>query len=98
MAVIKAVPAPFTKGVNFTNWMEFRKAEEINPELFTKQDFMNAKKLGCDVIRIPMHFERICEGIPEYRIPDSIFGILDNIAAWAEELQLYAIFDFHNNC
>ena len=98
MAVKKAVPAPFTKGVNFTNWLEFRKADEINPELFTKQDFLNAKKLGCDVIRIPMHFEKICEGIADYRIPDNVFAILDQIAEWAEELKLYVIFDFHNNC
>ncbi|MBQ3028618.1 MAG: glycoside hydrolase family 5 protein [Lachnospiraceae bacterium] len=98
MAGKKAVPAPFTKGVNFTNWLEFRRADEINPELFTKQDFANAKKLGCDVIRIPMHFEKICEGMEGYRIPKSVYGILDNIAAWAEELKMYVIFDFHNNC
>ena len=98
MVVKKAIPAPFTKGVNFTNWMEFRRADQINPELFTKQDFINAKKLGCDVIRIPMHFEKICEGIPDMKIPDNIFGILDNVAAWAEELQMYIIFDYHNNC
>lgn len=98
MAGKRAVPAPFTKGVNFTNWMEFRRADEINPEFFTKQDFINAKKLGCDVIRIPMHFERICEGIPGMEIPENIFGILDKVAAWAGELQLYVIFDFHNNC
>lgn len=97
MAALKAVSAPFTKGVNFTNWMEFKRAEEINPELFTRQDFRNVKKLGCDVVRIPIHFERICEGTPDYRIPERVFGILDNVAAWAEELQLYVIFDFHNN-
>lgn len=98
MAIKKAVQAPFTKGVNFTNWLEFRRADEINPVLFKKQDFVNVKKLGCDVIRIPMHFEKICEGIADYRIPDSVFAILDNIVAWAEELKLYVIFDFHNNC
>lgn len=98
MAALKAIPAPFTKGVNFTNWMEFRRADEINPELFTKQDFINAKKLGCDVIRIPMHFEKLCEGIPEMKIQENVFGILDNLAAWAEELKIYIVFDFHNNC
>lgn len=94
----KAVPAPFSKGVNFTNWLEYRRADEINPTQFTRQDFVNAKKLGCDVIRVPMHFERICEGIPGMVIPDKIFGILDHLAAWAEELKLYIIFDYHNNC
>ena len=68
----KAVSAPFTKGVNFTNWLEFRRADQIPVGMFTKQDFMNAKSLGCDVIRIPMHFERICEGIEGMVIPEKI--------------------------
>ena len=97
MATGKAVPAPFTKGVNFTNWLEYRTAEQINPNQFTKQDFENAKKLGCDVVRLPIHFERICEGVEDLTIPGKIFNILDNVAAWAEELQLYVIFDFHNS-
>jgi len=98
MAVMKAVPAPFSKGVNFTNWFEFRRADEINPEYFTKKDFTDAKSLGCDVIRIPIHFERICEGIADMTIPENVLAILDKIAAWSEELELYVIFDFHNNC
>lgn len=98
MATAKAIPAPFTKGVNFTNWLEFRRADEINPELFTRQDFANVKRLGCDVVRLPIHFEKICEGIADYVIPESVFAILDRVAAWAEELEVYVIFDFHNNC
>lgn len=98
MGIRKAVAAPFSKGINFTNWLEYRKADDINTEYFTKKDFVNAKKLGCDVIRIPMHFEEICEGIADYTIPEKIIAVLDNIAAWAEELEIYVIFDFHNNC
>jgi endoglucanase len=45
-----------------------------------------------------MHFEKICEGMSEYQIPDCTFALLDKIAAWAGELKLYVIFDFHNNC
>ena len=96
MATGRAIPAPFTKGVNFTNWLEYRTAEEINPEYFSKKDFENVKKLGCDVVRLPIHFERICEGVEDYSIPEKIFAILDNVAVWAEELELYVIFDFHN--
>ena len=96
MGIKRAIPAPFTKGVNFTNWMEYRRADQIPENMFTKQDFVNAKSLGCDVIRLPIHFERICEGIADYRIPDNIWGILDKVATWAEELKIYVIFDFHN--
>ncbi|MBR5798787.1 MAG: glycoside hydrolase family 5 protein [Lachnospiraceae bacterium] len=96
MGMKKAIAAPFTKGVNFTNWLEFKTAEQIDASYFTRQDFENAKKLGCDVVRLPIHFEKICEGMPDYEIPEKVFGILDNVAAWAEELQMYVIFDFHN--
>ena len=75
----KAISAPFTKGVNFTNWLEFKTADQINPDHFTKQDFINAKKLGCDVIRLPIHFETICQGIEDYTIPEKLFGLDENV-------------------
>ena len=96
MKIKKAIAAPFTKGVNFTNWLEFKTAEQIRTDDFTKEDFVNVKSLGCDVVRLPIHFEKICQGNADYAIPDKIFGILDQVAAWAEELELYVIFDFHN--
>lgn len=98
MEIAKTIPAPFTKGVNFTNWLEHRPAEQINADMFTRQDFVNAQKLGCDVIRLPIHFERFCDAENDYRIPQKILDILDNVAAWAGELGMYVIFDFHNNC
>lgn len=98
MSVQKTIPAPFTKGVNFTNWLEHRSAEQIDEHMFTRQDFVNAKALGCDVIRLPIHFERFCSKEDGYVIPQKILSILDHVAAWAAELQLYVIFDFHNNC
>ena len=62
----KPIPAPFEKGVNFTNWLEYRPAEEIDADLFTEQDFVNARKLGCDVVRLPIHFEKICKEAAEF--------------------------------
>lgn len=93
---MKAISAPFKKGVNFTNWMEFKSPEEINENYFTKQDFENVLKLGCDVVRIPMHFEKFCSEDNGFLIPDIIWSILDRLESWAEELHLYLIFDFHN--
>ena len=71
METRKAIPAPFTKGVNFTNWLEHRSADQVYAEMFTKQDFVNAKSLGCDVIRLPIHFERFCEEAEDFVIPDT---------------------------
>lgn len=98
MSKQKIVPAPFSKGVNFSNWLEHRPADKIKADMFTRQDFVNARKMGCDVIRLPIHFERFCFAEDGYRIPQKILDILDNVAAWAGELGLYVIFDFHNNC
>lgn len=93
----KTILAPFEKGVNFSQWLEARTLEDVRTDMFTRQDFANAKKLGCDVVRVPIHFERFCDAAAGYPLPDKLTGILDNIAAWAEELQLYVVFDFHNN-
>lgn len=93
----KAISAPFHKGVNFTNWLEFRPAEAIDENLFTKKDFENVKKLGCDVVRLPIHFEKICKEEDGYLIPDKIFRILDKVVSWIDELGLFVIFDFHNS-
>lgn len=96
MAEEQSIAAPFHKGVNFTNWLEYRPADKIQRDMFTKKDFENAVSLGCDVIRIPIHFERMCFEEDGYRIPEKIVAIMDDIAAWSAELKLYVIFDFHN--
>ena len=98
MNTAKSIPCPFEKGVNFTNWLEFRTAEQIDPDLFTRQDFLNARQLGCDVIRLPIHFEKFCHAADDYLIPQKVLNILDHVAAWAEELRMYLILDFHNDC
>lgn len=92
----KAVKAPFTKGVNFTNWLEYRPASEVKEDYYTKQDFINAKRLGCDVIRLPIHFEELIAGDKSLTIPEKVFRILDRVAEWVNELQMHVIFDFHN--
>ena len=92
----KCKPAPFSKGVNLTNWLEYRKAEDIRPDTFTIQDFRNIQSLGCDVVRLPIHFERFCAPENQYAIPDSVLAILDRAVSWAEETGLFLILDFHN--
>ena len=98
MEYAKTIPAPFTKGVNLTNWLEYRSAEKIDANRYGRQDFANIRSLGCDVVRLPIHFELICHEEDGYLIPQKILDILDNVAKWSAELQLYVILDFHNNC
>lgn len=97
METRKAISAPFKKGVNFTEWLEFKKPEQVNEEMFTKKDFENAQKLGCDVVRLPIHFENFCDSENGYAIHEKILRILDNCAKWTKELGMYLIFDFHNS-
>ena len=54
MAMLQAISAPFTKGVNFTNWLEFRSAQDVEENLYTRKDFENVAALGCDVVRLPI--------------------------------------------
>ncbi len=97
MNKLQAISAPFQKGVNFTFWLEFKKAEQVNAEMFSRKDFENVKQLGCDVVRLPIHFENFCTPEEGYMIHEKILGILDNCVRWATELGIYLILDFHNN-
>lgn len=92
----KAISAPFEKGVNFTIWLEYFDRNNVKEDFFKREDFENVKKLGCDVVRLPIHFERFCLKEENYQIPEVLLNILDRVALWAEELKLYVIFDFHN--
>ena len=46
MAEEQSIAAPFHKGVNFTNWLEYRPADKIQRDMFTKKDFENAVSLA----------------------------------------------------
>jgi hypothetical protein len=86
---MKTIPAPFEKGVNFTNWLEYRPADRIVADMFGRQDFVNARKLGCDVIRLPIHFEKLCREEDGYAIPEKI----KNKVAKAYNVTLFALGD-----
>lgn len=97
---MKAIEAPFTKGVNFTHWMGYKNWESGNPDHFlacTEQDFINAKSLGCDVIRYPIFFEWLTSKDSERIVRPFLFEFLDQIVEWSKKYDLYAIFDFHND-
>lgn len=96
MEKAKAMAAPFKKGVNLTNWLEHRPVEKVDEDLFSKKDFENIKSMGCDVVRLPIHFERFCFAENDYKIPEKIWHILDHVVEWVTDLSMYVIFDFHN--
>ena len=88
--------APFNRGVNLTNWLQASSAGQIQFTKFTKQDLINIKSLGCDVIRLPINLHAMTSGAPDYTIDPLFFYFLDQIVGWAEELELHLILDNHS--
>lgn len=86
---------PFSKGLNLSNWLEYSRNNTMR---FGKKDFENIKSLGVEVIRLPVWFEIWNEGAPDYKISDECWLHLDNAIDWCQELGMYIIIDFHNDC
>ena len=88
--------APFTKGVNLTRWFENWTPTLPNLRRYSKQDFEDVKSLGCDVVRVPIHFNMLLEDEKTGKVKDVIFDYLDKACDWAEELGIYIIIDNHS--
>ncbi|WP_407397302.1 glycoside hydrolase family 5 protein [Treponema sp.] len=93
----KAVPLPFQKGINVSHWLEDGPLDSLNPYLYTKGDFENMKALGFDHVRVPIQFEKFFFD-DKFTVHPELLGIIDDLVRYAEELQMYFIIDFHNNC
>ncbi len=86
---------PFQKGVNLTNWFQSAGPKQIQFTKFTKQDFLNIKSLGCDVIRLPINLHFMTSGSPDYILEPLFLQFLDEAVNWAEELEIHLIMDNH---
>lgn len=90
---------PFSKGLNFSEWLEpVQGFIDGHFNSYGKQDFIDIKNMGAEVVRIPTHFDTFSSGKPDYVIPESLWNKLDKAIDWCEELKLYVIIDFHNDC
>ncbi|MGE5519896.1 MAG: cellulase family glycosylhydrolase [Candidatus Dadabacteria bacterium] len=92
---ICSAKVPFSRGVNLTNWFQAGSARQIQFTKYTKQDFINIKGLGSDVIRLPVNLHYMTNGSPNYTIDPLFYELLDQAVNWAEELQIYLILDNH---
>jgi len=90
------IDMPFSKGVNFSKWFETVKLEEVVFEKFTESDFANVKKLGADVVRIPIAFHNYTLGDNVHTINPELFKYIDCAVDWAEKHQVYIIIDNHS--
>jgi endoglucanase len=87
--------APFSRGVNLTGWFQTGNARQIQFTKFTKQDFINIKSLGCDVIRLPINLHNMTDGEPDYLLDPIFLNFLDSAVSWAENLQIHLLIDNH---
>ena len=86
----------FKRGVNLTGWLQKSGAHQIHFTQFSKQDLIEIKSLGCDVIRLPINLHAMAGDAPDHTIDPLFFYFLDQIVSWAEELQLHLILDNHS--
>ena len=93
--VLSGKDAPFTKGVNLTNWFQANSPTEIHFTKYTKKDFENIKSLGADVIRLPINLHSMTLGAPNYELDPLFLSFLDHAVDWAEELDIHLILDNH---
>ncbi len=86
---------PFHRGVNLTGWFQADSPRQIQFTKFTKQDFLDIKSLGCDVIRLPINLHFMTDGAPNYTLDPLFLHFLDQVVAWCQELELHLILDNH---
>ncbi|MCL1813122.1 MAG: glycoside hydrolase family 5 protein [Treponema sp.] len=96
--------APFSKGINFSEWFEPRtnlekknfSVEYVDFTQYTEQDFIDVKRMGVDVIRLPIWFVEMSSGAPNYTIDPILLKFIDKAVSWAEKHELYIIIDNHS--
>lgn len=93
--IVWGAEIPFRRGVNLTGWFQASDVRQIQFSKFTKQDFINIKSLGCDVIRLPINLHFMTGGDPNYTMEPLFYYFLDQAVDWAEELQIHLILDNH---
>src|SRR5674476_938917 len=70
---------PFSRGVNLTNWFQVDSPGQIQFTKYTKQNLVNIKSLGCDVIRLPINLHFMTSGSPSYTLDPLFLSFLDSV-------------------
>ena len=88
--------APFSRGVNLTGWFQVDSPQQIQFTKFTKQDIINIKSLGCNVIRLPVNLHSMTSGSPAYTLDPLYLSFQDSVVSWCEQLHIYLMIDNHS--
>ncbi|NJM16171.1 MAG: glycoside hydrolase family 5 protein, partial [Bacteroidales bacterium] len=93
--LVHARQPPFSRGVNLTGWFQVPSVNNIHFKQYQRNDFVNIKSLGCNVIRLPINLHFFTYPKPGYILDTNFLAMLDQAVGWAEELELYLILDNH---
>ncbi len=86
---------PFHKGVNINAWFD-RQASQVNMDKIKDKDFDNLKKLGMDVVRLPINFHSNVGPAPEYKLDEGYLSNLDAAVNRITSHGLWVILDHHS--
>ena len=86
---------PFHRGVNLTSWLQAGSARQLQFTRFTKQDLVNIKSLGCDVIRLPINLHYMTGGAPDYTV-DPLFFYPQGVFNWAAVDRFEIVSEYHD--
>lgn len=85
----------FSKGINLPVWMEYGR---FNTLLYGKKDFEDIKSIGVEAVRVPVWFDVWADKNDDFKLAPECLDMLDKAISWCEELGLYILIDFHNDC
>ncbi|MDR2446431.1 MAG: glycoside hydrolase family 5 protein [Treponema sp.] len=99
-AVASEYLAPFSKGVNFSEWFQSSSPQTIPFATYTEETFEQAKSLGVDVVRLPLNLHSFTNGVAggnaAYTLDPLFLRLLDQAVDWAENHEMYLILDNHS--
>ncbi|MDR0708184.1 MAG: glycoside hydrolase family 5 protein [Treponema sp.] len=99
-AVASEYPAPFSKGVNFSEWFQSSSPQTIPFSKYTEETFEQAKSLGVDVVRLPLNLHSFTNGAAAgaaaYTVDPLFLRLLDQAVDWAEKHEMHLILDNHS--
>ena len=85
----------FNYGVNFIWWFQAESVEEMYYDRFSKSDFEHIAQMGGGIVRLPISFDSMTSGAPDYTIDPNLLARLDFVIEWAEDAGIYLIIDNH---
>jgi endoglucanase len=86
---------PFHRGVNLGNWFEEPRVGQININLYTEEDFMAIRALGCDAVRVITDLLHMTGPAPDYELNPLFLEFLDRAVDQAEAAGLFIVLDNH---